>query len=243
MADNMRQLNIARPERDWSLADLVYERILTRIVDGEFPLNTKLPAEKVLSEEMGVSRPVLREALQQLREDGVIFSRQGSGSYVQRQPDKAVLQFAPVGSIADIQRNFEFRAVIESEAAGFAAQRWTEATLARIHAAFKALEACIDKGQLGDDEDSQLHLAISAAAENDYFYNTVHSMKSQTLKGMNLARNLSLAKPEARLRVVQNEHREVIDAIEARSADTARLAMRKHIENARQRVFDGAQTA
>ncbi len=90
------------------LSGAVYERILALIVNGEFALNTRLPSEVSLSRQFGASRPVVREALARLREDKMIVSRQGSGSYVVRQPDHAVLRFAPAGSIADIQRFFEF---------------------------------------------------------------------------------------------------------------------------------------
>jgi len=230
-------------ERPGSLADQVYEQILTRIVDGHYPKNTKLPAETALSEDLGVSRPVLREALRHLREDGVITSRQGSGSYVQQRPDKAMLQFAPVGSIADIQRTFEFRAIVEAEAAALAAERWTDSTLARITAANDAVEACLASGQLGAEEDQRLHLAICHAADNHYFAATLASMRPQILAGMNLARSLSLSHSDTRTRLVQDEHRALLAAISARDANGARRAMRAHIENARARVFEGTHVS
>ncbi len=230
----------AAPARDWSLADQVYEQVLTRIVQGQYPRNAKLPSETALSEDLGVSRPVLRQALKQLREDGVIVSRQGSGSYVQRRPDRAMLAFAPVGSIADIQRTFEFRAIVEAEAAGLAALRWTEATMAAMTRAMEVLDRTIAAGSLGSEEDEALHLAICLAADNHYFPSTITSMRSQIIAGMNLARNLSLTRPSARLTLVQNEHRTLMAAIAARDAAAARDAMRAHIVNARTRVFEGA---
>ena len=81
----------------------IYEHIFERIVAGEFPGNARLPSETELALRLGASRPVVREALARLREDGVIVSRQGSGSYVRRRPDLAILRFVPVGSIADVQ--------------------------------------------------------------------------------------------------------------------------------------------
>src|SRR5918994_190000 len=85
----------------------IYEKLFERIVGGEFPVNARLPSETELARRFGASRPVVREALARLRDDGLIVSRQGSGSYVKRRPDQAVLQFVPVGSIADIQPCFE----------------------------------------------------------------------------------------------------------------------------------------
>lgn len=228
-----------RSLRDWSLADQVYETVLTRIIEGHFPENSRLPAETALAEEMGVSRPVLRQALKQLREDGIIHSRQGSGSFVRKSPDRAVLRFAPVGSIADIQRTFEFRATVEGDAAALAAERWTDEDIARIRAALDDLERCIAEGSLGTEADEAFHLAICTATHNHYYVSARSSMNRQILTGMNLARNLSLTRPAERLRLVQDEHLDIFACLERRDAATARHAMRTHVERARARVFEG----
>src|ERR671916_1388904 len=123
----------------------IYEKLFERIVAGEFPVNARLPSETDLARRFGASRPVVREALARLRDDGLIVSRQGSGSYVRRRPDQAVLQFVPVGSIADIQRCFEFRVGLEGAAAALAAARWEDQDLADIKAAFDELELCIKR--------------------------------------------------------------------------------------------------
>src|ERR671916_2886799 len=141
----------------------IYEKLFERIVAGEFPVNARLPSETDLARRFGASRPVVREALARLRDDGLIVSRQGSGSYVTRRPDDAVLRFVPVGSIADIQRCFEFRVGLEGAAAALAAERWDSVQLAEIRSAFEALETCIRTGQLGVDEDARFHQAVARA--------------------------------------------------------------------------------
>ncbi len=230
---------IEKSVRDRTLSDRVYERVLSMIMDGEIEVGSKLPTEQKLSEQFEVSRPVLRQALKQLREDDVIVSRQGSGSFVKRRPDSAVLDFAPVGSIADIQRTFEFRAAVEGEAAFLAAQRRTAADIDRLKAALDNLDHCIKTGTLGVDADEAFHVAVCTAADNHYFLSARGSMKDNILTGMNLTRNLSLTHPAARLELVQAEHYDVFNAIEAADAEAARAAMRSHVENARTRVFQG----
>jgi GntR family transcriptional regulator, transcriptional repressor for pyruvate dehydrogenase complex len=222
------------------LSGAVYERILALIVNGEFALNTRLPSEVSLSRQFGASRPVVREALARLREDKMIVSRQGSGSYVVRQPDHAVLRFAPAGSIADIQRFFEFRAELESAAAAVAAERRQPADLAAINGAFDALEATIAGMQLGVDEDIRFHAAVAAATHNPYYVSMQAGLRLEMSRGMTVIRNLSLLRPAARLRLVQDEHRAIVDAIDQRDTDAARAAMKSHIHNARQRMFEGA---
>src|ERR671921_242876 len=160
----------------------IYDGILGSIVSGEFAENARLPSEVELARRFGASRPVVREALARLRDDGLIVSRQGSGSYVRRRPDNAVLQFVPVGSIADIQRCFEFRVGLEGA-------------------------------------------AVARATHNHYHVSVQLSLQTHIAFGMNLTRNLSLRRPEARLRLVQDEHARILAAIEARDGAAARRAV------------------
>lgn len=231
----------SRNPRDRILSDKVYEQVLAMIVEGEVPVGARLPTEKVLSEQFQVSRPVLRQALKQLREDGVVVSRQGSGSFVQSRPDGAILDFAPVGSIADIQRTFEFRAAVEGEAAYIAAERRSSEDIARLKVALDELDRCVREGELGVDADEAFHTAVCVASDNQYFLAARISMKSNILTGMNLTRNLSLTKPQERLALVQKEHYAIFDAIVNGDRDAARRTMRDHVENARNRVFEGSQ--
>lgn len=226
-------------ESDRTLSDLVYEKILAMISSGEAPVGEKLPTEHALSQQLEVSRPVLRQALKQLREDGVIVSRQGSGSYVQRRPEQAVKEFLPVGSIADIQRTFEFRAVIEGGAAFLAAEKCTPDQVEQLRAILQELDTCIAEGRLGVDLDEAFHEAICQASGNQYFVAARASMKANILIGLNVTRNLSLTKPIARMQAVQEEHYAILRAIEAGDGEAARLAMSSHVENARMRVFEG----
>jgi DNA-binding FadR family transcriptional regulator len=218
----------------------IYDGILGSIVSGEFAENARLPSEVELSHRFKVSRPVVREALARLRDDGLIVSRQGSGSYVTRRPDDAVLRFVPVGSIADIQRCFEFRVGLEGAAAALAAERWDSVQLAEIRSAFEALEICIRTGQLGVEEDSRFHQAVARATHNHYFISVLLSLQAHIALGMNLTRNLSMLRSDNRLRLVQDEHTSILTAIEARDPTAARAAMETHIENARRRMFEGA---
>ncbi|MFK4810911.1 FadR/GntR family transcriptional regulator [Devosia sp. ZW T5_3] len=221
------------------LSGVVYDRIVDMIANGSFPLNSRLPTEMELSKRFAASRPVVREALERLREDGLIVSRQGSGSYVKRRPEADVLQLAPVGSLADIQRCFEFRAGLEPAGAALAAQRRDEADLAKIDAAMQALERCLTEGHLGAEEDSNLHDEIARATHNQYQVSVQASLRSHVIAGMNVTRSLSLRRSSEQLRGVQTEHEHIVDAIRRQDADAAYAAMRSHVLNARTRMFEG----
>jgi DNA-binding FadR family transcriptional regulator len=216
----------------------IYQSIFEIIIAGEFPVNARLPSETELAQRFGASRPVVREALARLRDDGIIVSRQGSGSYVKRRPDIAMLRFVPAGSIADIQRCFEFRHGLEGAAAALAAERWEESDLAEIHAAFETLETSTYDAKRGLDADERFHLAIAKATHNAYHVSVQSSLQPQIVFGMSLTRNLSLLRSAERLREVQDEHRAIMEAITARLPAAARVAMQLHIDNARRRMFE-----
>jgi len=225
------------PQRPSRLGDQLYEQILDRIVTGAMVEGDKLPSESQLCEIYGVSRPVVREALSRLQADGVVVSRHGSGSFVQRRPNQAFSLLAPIGDVADLMRCMEFRVALEGESAYLAAMRRTEADLDRMKRAFDDLERVIASDEVGGEADQAFHVAIAAAAQNRLFVHAMGVFAEHTLRGIELARKLSLRRSARRLQTVQLEHHRILQAIEAEEADEARAAMRTHIDNARIRVL------
>lgn len=222
------------------LGDRVYEYILSQIITGEFAVAARLPSESELAERLAVSRPIVREALGRLREDGVVESRRGSGSYVLRRPAPDVRSFAPISSIADIQRCFVFRIAVEGEIAALAAKMRDEDGLLKLRHAFIALEIVSEQRRLGVEEDIAFHRAVAETTGNHFFVTTLNALHEQIATGINLNRNLSLIQPRPRLLSVQREHKAILDAIELGDEAAARRAMQLHLENARRRVFDGS---
>lgn len=221
------------------LSSQVYEAVLTKIVNGHYPEGSKLPTETALAKNFSVSRPVVREALARLRDDGLVQARQGVGSFVLKRPGSALLRFAPIGSIADIQRHFEFRGAIEPFAAQLAASRRDETALKTIARAIDMLEEAIDANDVTVEADFAFHRAVADASGNQFFATTLASLEDTAKSAMLLNRQLSLHNPAGRLTLMLAEHRAVHDAIGASDPDRAFDAMRTHIEDSRRRVFDG----
>ncbi|QDL93986.1 FadR family transcriptional regulator (plasmid) [Paroceanicella profunda] len=217
----------------------VYEGLLSAILEGRLARGARLPTEAELGRDYGVSRPVVRSALARLREDGIIASRRGSGSYVLRRPSRTVVDFVPIGSISDIQRCYEFRLEFESAAAALAAQRRNEADLAALKQAYERMLESGRDGHPSVDDDAAFHARLIAATHNDY-YVTVHAALAPQIRfGIDLSRNLTLAQASERLVQVQQEHADVYRAIGDALPDAARAAMRRHIQSARDRMFEG----
>lgn len=232
-------LNAAMLPRQVKLSEQIYDRIFGLIASGEFPEKSKLPTEIELADRLGVSRTIVREALARLRDDGIVVSRQGAGTFVQRQPDKAILGFRPMGSLSDVHRCFDFRLGLEGEAAFFAARRQDSERTEDIARALEALETIVKQGAVGALADYEFHFTIANATCNPFFVSVMQLLRPHIDFGMNLARSLSLRKPISRVRQVQEEHARIYEAINRGDADGARTAMRQHIENARTRIFDG----
>ncbi len=219
------------------LSDQVYRDIFDRIMKGEFPRGSKLPTQQRLSEMFGVSRPIIREALLRLSDDGLIKSRQGSGSFVQHQPGQEVLDFATIESIPDINRCLEFRSMVEGEAALLAAQRRTPAALAEIEAAFTRLQAVSEILKPDTEADFLFHLAVARAAQNKYFERMMLMLREPATAVMHLTINLTGLRQERH--EVLSEHEAVWIAIRDQQPFKARMAMRGHLRRALARVVSG----
>jgi len=227
------------PLRPVKLSEQVHDQILALITGGEFPDKAKLPTEIELAARFEVSRTIVREALARLRDDGIVVSRQGAGTFVRRRLDRGWLKLSPLGSIADIQRCFEFRTGFEADMTALAARRANRTSIKRIGSAVEAFEDMVRQGKPGSEADFDLHYMIAEATGNRFFVSVMTSLREHIIFGMNLARNLSRMHPDVRLTAVQDEHRKILDAIRARDPDQAHEAMRRHVERARLRVFEG----
>ncbi|GGD64932.1 FadR/GntR family transcriptional regulator [Caballeronia grimmiae] len=220
------------------LADRIYSDILSSIIEGEFKEGDRLMTEHALAERFATSRPTVREALARLRADGIIVTRRGSGTTVGRRPDPNVRRFAPLETLSDIRRCYEFRIVTEAGAAELAASKADEDDISAIQDAWDRLERVVEAQQgIGAKDDFAFHLAVARASKNQFFITALSCIEEQVVFSMNLSRNLSLVKTLERQRLVQREHLDVLDAIRARDSASAADAMKTHLENALDRMF------
>ena len=230
------------------LGDQLSQRMAALIERGEFGVGSRLPAESELAERFGVSRPVIREALSRLRVMGMIVSRKGSGSYVQKRTDgrphvPAMVGFGPVNSLAQVRKCYEFRVSFEGDAAYYAAQNRTPEMLVTMRDALGRMETAITEGIVGMSADLEFHFSVARASGNEFFEAVMESLRTPLEFTVNLARSLSLRRPLDHLLTVQAEHVAMFEAIEARDKEAARHAMRTHILHACARVFEGPDTA
>ena len=226
------------PRAKPGLADRVYHLLYSRISNGDYPANRKLPSETTLAEEFGVSRPVLRAALERLREQGLIHSRQGAGSYV-REVKTVPLGFARVETIADIQRCYEFRICIETMASRLAAGRRNAEALEEIETALSLMQGATDLQTHREDADFAFHLAIAKAANNQYFEASMRALREHIYVGMKLHGQSLMTDGAKALKKVFEEHSAIFAAIRDGDGEAAERLMRAHLAHSQDRLFGG----
>lgn len=220
-----------------ALTDSVAEQLLEKIEGGAFPRGAKLPTEAVLSEEFGVSRTVIREAIARLKYEGLVESRQGSGVFVTDQAGIRPLRidFTDTGTLDAVLQIVELRRSIEAEVAAQAARRRTDAAMLKIDAALAHLDATVAEGGDGVQADVAFHRAIAEATGNPYFLKTL-AFLSQYLETATRVTRTNEARREDFSRQVREEHQAIVAAIRAGDADAARNAAQTHMYNAARRL-------
>ena len=215
------------------LADTVYGRLLEDIASGRKAVGDRLPPENALAESFGVSRPVVREALTRLSADGFIASRQGAGTFVRNRPPTRLLRFAGAADLSQFIATFEVRIAIEGEAARLAAVRRSDADLQRIRAALAGLQEAVDAGTATIDADFDFHRSVAGASGNPLITEIVNAVLPPRAEAGKAA-----APGYLRGARVLDEHNRIAEAIAARQPESASLAMRYHIDQARIRLTD-----
>lgn len=223
-------------KRPQKLAQSLVVELTRRITDGELQPGDKLPTESKIMEQYGVSRTVVREALQRLQVSGLVETRHGVGTFVlQRSTGVGNLLNVSADSLQDAIDILEFRISLEVEAAGLAAERRTPEQMGRIRSAFEALKQSETAGDsvVAGREDSQFHIAIAQATGNHYFIDVMNHLRSSI--------GPLISAPRIEPVRLNHEHEEICSAIERQDSYSARAAMRLHLVNSRERLVSLAK--
>lgn len=218
------------------LPSRVATHISREIKAGRMKAGDKLPPEKDLAETLGVSRNVLREAISQLRADGVIQARQGVGAFVMSSEDRKVIRLDPLdlSNRRELAQLFELRAILETEAAALAAERINDDVLARLRHALDRMEGDERQSEGSIEADLDFHREIARATGNEYIRTFVSYITLQIRQSIYTARQTGPIEDVVGPTVA--EHIDLFEALEAKDSERARRAMRAHIKGAAERV-------
>lgn len=225
--------------RPRTLALELVDSLGDRIRAGQLKAGDKLPTEAAIMEEFDVSRTVVREAISKLQAAGLVETRHGIGTFVIGPGDGPSFKITPeqFSTLQDVIAVLELRIGLETEAAGLAALRRSEANLAALRKALDAVIAAVESGQDSVAADFQFHLEIARATQNSHFTDLMATLGAQIIPRARLepaAVDMSVER-QAYMRRVNAEHESILDAIASQDAESARAAMRTHLSNSRER--------
>ncbi len=213
---------------------IIAEQILNKIKSGEYPAGSKLPAERLISEQMGVSRPSAREAISALQIIGIIESRPGDGNYVAELLDFGGLSYQLKNIFDESDSPYEIlqaRRVFETGAVRLAIEEATDEEIQKI------TDIWNEKYELGRSGDykgytqmgNELHLSIAKASKNRIVISVIERLLDITDQPLwPRMRELYLEKNPAQVEQTLNIHTRLIKAVQERNSYEAILVIEEH---------------
>jgi GntR family transcriptional repressor for pyruvate dehydrogenase complex len=211
------------------LRDRAAERLLEMILSGGLAAGERLPPERELVERLGVSRTVVREALNLLEARGVVSIEHGRGAVVSggnpgavREALSALLRVRS-RSLLELQ---EIRRILEVEVAGLAAERAGPEEVRAMREQLERMRAQIDAPEGYVDADVEFHAQLARATGNGVLL----TMLEPVVELLRDSRKVSASLPGAALRALE-EHERILRCVERGDARGAREEMRAHLEH------------
>ena len=212
-------------------AGRVVDHVRRLIEGGRLGPGDRLPAERDLAVEIGVSRPSLRSGLRTLNAMGVVVSRQGAGTFVADGPPR--LEEGPLRFLAALHGftrddMFEARRVLEMASAALAAERATADQVAAMAEEVTSMFAALDDPPEFLVHDIQFHRAVAAGSGNPVLATLIDTLAELVFE----TRRLTVERARD-LKQSAGMHRRVYQAIRARDPERAREEMGQHLDLAR----------
>ena len=217
----------------------IADQIRGLIRSGEFSSGSRLPPERDLAKQLGVSRPSVREALIALEVEGLVEVRIGSGIYVRaangvKHVDAAAENEAPPGPFELLRARY----LIEAECAALAAKSARRPQVQAIEAALHEMQREHDSGKQPIASDRMFHVRIAEATGNGALVQVMKSLWEERSSSLYRQLDHHYENPDL-WEAAMAEHRAVLKAIAAHDADGARKAMQRHMNMAYKRFSKG----
>jgi GntR family transcriptional repressor for pyruvate dehydrogenase complex len=210
-----------------------------RILDDSTKVGDKLPTEKALAQEFGVSRTVIREAVAALRADGLLEAKHGVGVFISQKVEAGTSSAEGIGNLhfsASMLDILELRMAVEVHAAGLAAARRSWAQEAKIWEAANGFREALGRNEPTEQFDWTFHRAISEATNNEAFVEFFDRL------GLSILPRRALEGVKRETLITQQylgksagEHEAICEAIARQDVDGAREAMKNHVGGSQMR--------
>ena len=219
-----------------------FDGILTQIIDnirrGKLKPGDTLPAERVMAESLGVSRPAVREVLRALELMGIVTTVRGGAKNMDQWLSAPLALLFQLNN-SHVQQVQELRSALEQEAALLAAGKCTEKDALDLRSILAQLESSEDeKARAGLDK--KLHTKIGRIAGNPMIYNVLDAAAQLTEEIISGTRAYIMQKHNSALEV-DDQHRRLVEAIISGDRNQAEKLMREHMETIEKYIIEIAQ--
>jgi GntR family transcriptional repressor for pyruvate dehydrogenase complex len=214
----------------------IADQIRELVQQGGFDVGTRLPPERDLAQQLGVSRPSLREALIALDVEGSVEIRGGSGVYVCTPPERPVREATALGESPS--ELMQARAALEGSVVVLACARVTPEALKRLHGIVNDMRAEVTRRRAPVEPDRQFHLTVAEMTGNSVLVHLVAELFDERHSPIS-AKLRSRYDNTRTWTMAVKEHEAVLRALEARDPLAAEAAMRTHLKLSEERWVGG----
>lgn len=221
--------------------DLLVEQMEERLNTGHYAVGEKLPSEGRLADDLGVSRPLVREMLARLRERGYIETLNGRGSFVRPQKSAPMLDMLLAHISVDTHGAYSaddlytVRRMVETEAAAIAATQASARDLADLESLVRRMAEAEEDPETYTVADANFHLAVARATQNSLFPALLSPLIDVVVRGI----YDSVTTFREGMRGGNRGHRAILAALRSRDPDAARSAMQDHLGYSRTTFPEG----
>lgn len=218
-------------------SEVIIRLIEGEILSGKMPVGRRLESEEKLCERFGVSRTVIREALQQLRGRGLLYSIKGSGTYIAESNldtlANAVEAYSALAEDLDFLELIDFRILIETECARLAAMHAGEGVIKELGRLMELMRHASGDHAEFSRLDIAFHLMIAKGSGNRIYATVLRALEKKCIDFARKNRAEGDWFP-----LIVSTHQAILDAIEQGKADQAADAMHRHLLSSRRQFVD-----
>ncbi|MCG8375187.1 MAG: FCD domain-containing protein [Chlorobiales bacterium] len=216
-----------------------HEARLRRMIEkGDLAPDHRLPPERTLAKNLGLSRAALRKSLALLESEGLIWRHVGRGTFVGARPEPGGVDTGHLAEVTSPAEIMEVRLVIEPKIAAMAAMRATRQEMKQMAKAVHRSETAS-----GFEENEKWDLIlheIIARATNNHLLTALFKTTNELRRGENWGRMKEASLTPDRWQEYARQHHELVAAIEDRNAPLAEEIMRSHLESVRRNLLQGS---
>lgn len=232
MLDQLKQIDSRR------LYQQIADQIRSLIQNGNYAPGARLPPERDLAQQLGVSRPSIREALIALEVEGSVEIRMGAGVYVSHAPERAAHATAAMGE-SPIEL-MQARSALEGSVVMLACARVAPEALAALHRSLEDMRQAIAQSRPPFEHDRQFHLLIAAMTGNSVLERLVGELFDE--RHSPISSQLSVRSESSQTWAdALKEHEAILKALESRDVLDAQNAMRSHLKASQERWVESSR--